>query len=114
MTPEGRVKKAVKRWLTEAGAYYYMPMSNGMGRVGAPDFLVCLAGRFVGIETKAPGKRYNTTANQRREIQWINMSGGVAMVVDDAAQLEVLRPLIGGDKCAGKEEVQEAGAQVTG
>jgi hypothetical protein len=92
-TPEGRVKKATKAWLDKKGAYYYMPMSNGMGRVGAPDFLVCLNGRFVGIETKAPGKRSNTTPNQDREITWINKAGGVAIVIDDVKQLEKLEGL---------------------
>jgi hypothetical protein len=89
MTPEGKVKKQVKEWLDKRGAYYYMPQSNGRGRVGAPDFLICLNGRFVGVETKAPGKR-STTANQDREIRWINRSGGYALVVDDVSQLELL------------------------
>ena len=88
MTPEGRVKAAVKKWLDARNAYRYMPMSNGMGRVGAPDFLVCYLGRFVGIETKAPGKRGNTTPNQQRELSWIAAAGGVALVVDDVAQLD--------------------------
>ena len=60
-----------------------MPVSNGMGRVGAPDFIVCLGGRFIGIETKAKGKRGNATPNQLREIEWINRAGGYAFVVDD-------------------------------
>lgn len=96
MTPEGRVKAAVRKWLDKKGAYYYMPMSNGMGRVGAPDFLVCLPslnGRLVGIETKAPGKRNNTTPNQDREIAAINKAGGVAIVIDDVSQLEKLEGL---------------------
>lgn len=88
LTPEGRVKNAVKKWLTERGFYYYMPVSNGMGRVGAPDFLVCANGRFVGIETKAPGKRGNTTPNQDREIAAIRAANGIAIVVDDVAQME--------------------------
>ena len=94
MTPEGKVKKDVKAWLVKNKAYYYMPVSNGMGRVGAPDFIVCLGGRFVGIETKAPGKRKNATPNQLREIEWINRAGGYAFVVDDVAQLASLEGLI--------------------
>lgn len=91
-TPEGRVKAAVKKYLTEIGAYFYMPVSNGMGRVGAPDFMVCLNGYFVGIETKAPGKRGNTTPNQDRELAAIAAAGGVAVVVDDVEQLkEILK-----------------------
>jgi hypothetical protein len=92
-TPEARVKKAVKAWLEARGIYYYMPMSNGMGRVGVPDFICCfpaLGGRFVGIETKAPGKRRNTTPNQDREIRAINQAGGTALVIDDVSQLEHL------------------------
>lgn len=96
MGPEGKVKKDVKAWLVKHGAYYYMPVSNGMGRVGAPDFIVCLAGRFIGIETKAPGKRSTATPNQLREIEWINRAGGFAFVVDDVAQLDVLLPLLEG------------------
>jgi hypothetical protein len=41
MTPEGKVKKAVKEYLQSIGAWYYMPVTNGMGRVGCPDILVC-------------------------------------------------------------------------
>jgi len=96
LTPEGKVKKEVKAWLVKNKAYYYMPVSNGMGRVGAPDFIVCIGGRFVGIETKAKGKRGNATPNQLREIEWINRAGGYAFVVDDVSQLDVLEPLIKG------------------
>jgi hypothetical protein len=92
MTPEGAVKKRVKEYLTSIGAYYYMPMSNGMGRVGVPDFVVCHEGKFLGVETKAPGKRKNTTPNQDRELAAIAAAGGLALVIDDVAQLkEILR-----------------------
>lgn len=89
-TPEGRVKIAVKKYLAAKGAYYYMPMSNGMGRVGAPDFIVCYQGRFVGIETKAPGKRGGTTANQDREHAAILAAGGACLIIDDVDQLKEL------------------------
>jgi len=110
---ESTVKREVKNWLTACGAYYYMPVSNGLGRVGAPDFIVCIAGRFVGIETKAPGKRGNTTPNQEREIQWINRAGGFAFVVDNVKQLEVLRPLIGAHH-VNQAGVQEGSAEPEG
>ena len=50
MTPEGKVKKKVKEYLATTGAWYYMPVSNGMGRVGCPDILVCYKGNFVAFE----------------------------------------------------------------
>lgn len=87
-TPEGKVKAAVKKFLKGKGAWYYCPMSNGMGRVGAPDFIVCWEGRFYAIETKAPGKRNNTTPNQDKEIVGIRLAGGLAVVIDDVSQLE--------------------------
>jgi len=87
-TPEGRVKKKIKDYLKEIGAWYYMPVSNGMGRVGCPDILVCYQGRFMAFEVKAPGKRGNTTANQDREIADIIRANGLALVVDDVEQVK--------------------------
>ena len=65
-TPEGRVKDAIKRKLQELSPnnFYFLPVSNGMGRHGVPDFICCLPteitqemvgneiGVFVGIEAK--------------------------------------------------------------
>lgn len=87
-TPEGRVKDKVKAYLKSIGAWYYMPVSNGMGRVGCPDILVCWEGRFLAFETKAPGKRQRTTPNQDREIEGIRRAYGLALVVDDVEQVK--------------------------
>ena len=88
LTPEGQVKKAVKKWLTERGIWYYMPMQNGFGKVGIPDFLCCWNGHFFAIETKAPGRRNETTPNQDARIEEIRQAKGWAMVVDDVSQLD--------------------------
>jgi len=88
LTPEGKVKAAIKRKLVERGVWYYMPVQNGMGVTGIPDFICCWQGRFIAIEAKAPGKRANTSANQHRQIMLIHMAGGTAVVVDDAAMLD--------------------------
>ena len=90
MTPEGKVKAAVKRWLVERGIWFFMPPANGYGRAGIPDFICCWNGRFLAIETKAPGKARNTTTMQDREIQLIRATGGAALVIDDVSQLDVL------------------------
>jgi hypothetical protein len=87
-TPEGKVKAAVAKRLKDMGEYYFMPMQNGFGRVGIPDFVCCWNGRFIGIETKAPGKRANTSANQDREIAAIRAANGLAVFIDDVVQLE--------------------------
>lgn len=92
MKPEERVKAAVKKYLTAIGAWWCMPIGSGWGRAGIPDFLVCYQGRFYGIETKAPGKRSNTTTMQDREIAGINQAQGTALVIDDVEQL---KPIFG-------------------
>lgn len=87
MTPEGRVKQAVKKVLKDRGVWYFMPMQNGFGVVGIPDFICCWNGKFLAIETKAPGNKSGTTPNQDRRIREIVEHGGSAFVVDDVKQL---------------------------
>lgn len=95
MTPEGKVKKKVKDLLKANGYWHYMPVQNGMGVVGIPDIIACVPlritsdmvgksiGVFTAIETKAPGRRKATTANQRAVLLGISESDGVAVVADD-------------------------------
>lgn len=87
MTPEGRVKEAVRKYLKANNIWFFQPMQNGMGVVGIPDFICCWRGKFLAIETKAPGKLNNTTPNQKRVIQEINDHEGVALVVDNVESL---------------------------
>jgi len=87
-TPEGKVKDACKKYLKSIGAWFFMPVSNGMGQVGIPDIICCYRGLFVAIETKAPGKINNTTPNQDRVIEAIRNTKGLAVVVDDVEQLK--------------------------
>ena len=81
MTPEGRVKKRVKEILNELGAYYTMPMGTGFSSSGAPDFIICIAGLFYGIECKANGGK--PTALQLKHHDDIRKAGGIAFVVDE-------------------------------
>jgi hypothetical protein len=86
-TPEGKVKKAVRDFLTKKGCWYYQPVQNGMGRVGIPDFICCYRGTFIAIETKAPGKMHTVTPNQQRVIDEIQRHGGLAIVADSTDSL---------------------------
>lgn len=87
-TPEGRVKTQIKTYLNARGVWHFSPPANGFGRSGIPDLVCCFNGSFIGIEVKAPGKVKNTTTMQDREIAAINAAGGIALVVDDVAQIK--------------------------
>jgi hypothetical protein len=89
MTPESRVKKLVKQRLSDEfpTAYRFAPVLNGMGSPGL-DVYYCVAGLFVAIETKAPGKR--PTARQQITIDAISTAGGLAYVVDDVVTIELM------------------------
>jgi Holliday junction resolvase len=80
-TPEKKVKDKVRKLLTESGVYNFMPATHGYGRSGVPDIIACINGKFLAIETKA-GKG-TTTALQKRELDLIRKSGGIAMVINE-------------------------------
>ena len=80
-TPESKVKKKVRETLNELGAYYAMPIGTGFGNSGVPDFLVCLKGKFIGIECKANGKK--PTALQQKHLDDIQKAGGRRLVIDE-------------------------------
>jgi hypothetical protein len=88
MTPEAKVKAKVKKVLVELGAYYTMPMGTGFTSSGVPDFIICIAGLFYGIECKANGGK--PTALQLKHFDDIRKAGGVAFVVDET-NVETLR-----------------------
>ena len=100
MTPEGRVKDAIKKMLKAAGWYWFMPVSNGLGKHGIPDIIACKptvitpdmvgqrVGLFVGIECKAPGKLGTVTPLQERELEAIEAAGGIAVLADNVSFIE--------------------------
>ena len=79
--PESKVKKRVKEVLKNLGAYYVMPVTSGYGNSGAPDFLVCYQGKFIGLECKA-GKG-KVTALQQRNLDQIDLAGGWSFVINE-------------------------------
>lgn len=87
-TPEGRVKEAVKRLLKKRNIWFYMPVAGPFAAHGIPDFVCCYRGRFLGIETKAPGKLNATTENQKRVHEEIREHYGLMYVIDNVEALE--------------------------
>lgn len=95
-TPEGRVKAKIKAWLnTLPQCWFFMPVASGMGKGGVPDIIVCLGGKFLAIEVKAPGCVRNTTALQDMQIAAINNAGGVSFATDSLADCQSRLRLLG-------------------
>lgn len=83
--PEKKVKDALKLILkAKFNAYFFMPVQMGMG-ADTLDFLCCIDGFFVGIETKAPGKEPSPRQNLR--MQEIEKAGGIALWGDNATSI---------------------------
>lgn len=91
MTPEAKVKKKIKDILRSLNAYYAMPIGTGFGSAGVPDFLVCVRGRFIGIEAKANGNK--PTALQLKNLDQIIEAGGLSFVIDET-NVDNLKQLI--------------------
>jgi hypothetical protein len=79
-TEEGLLKIKVKRYLDQLPRMYrYMPVPHGYG-TQTLDFLCCINGRFVGIETKAQGQK--PTPRQEQCMKAIIAAGGAAFWAD--------------------------------
>ena len=88
MTPEGRVKNAVKKLLKKYPlVYQFWPVQSGYG-AKTLDCLLCVNGYFVSVETKAPGKK--PTELQWRTIVDIKLAGGIALVIDSVEAVTIL------------------------
>lgn len=83
--PEKKVKEALKFILkAKFNAYFFMPVQMGLG-ADTLDFLCCIDGFFVAVETKAPGKK--PSARQALRAQQITDAGGIAVWGDNAQQI---------------------------
>ena len=92
---ERTVKERVKRILTGAGAYWFMPVQSGYG-AKTLDFLGCHDGRFFAIETKREGK--TPDAIQELVAHKIAGAGGRVFVIagTNSPVLDELKAWLGG------------------
>ena len=90
-TPEAKVKAKIKAILKEHNTYFAMPIGTGLGNSGVPDFLVCVNGKFLGIEAKA-GKG-KTTALQDKNLRDIDRAGGLTLVITEE-NIDVLEMML--------------------
>lgn len=95
LTPEGRVKAEVRKYLKSIGTYQFWPVQIGMG-ARTVDCLCSLRGQFTGIECKSPGQV--PTGHQEMTLAMIAKSFGIAIWGDSAEQIiERIKQVLGAE-----------------
>lgn len=79
MTPESKLKRALKDLLNERGAYWCAVAEGAYAKPGDPDIIVCYKGTFIGIEAKT----YNGSQSQWQKLRerMITEAGGIYLIV---------------------------------
>lgn len=86
-TPESKVKTEIRKFLTSHGIYW-CNIQNGPGaKPGDPDLVLCLNGRFIGVEAKSPTGSLRPL--QKVRMQEIEHSGGMYLVVHSLEELRI-------------------------
>ena len=78
---EAHVKAAIKKLLTDAGWFWWMPPANAYGRAGISDFHALKDGRFLAIEAKFGSN--TPTAMQIEFLKSVALHDGRYLVVNE-------------------------------
>ena len=80
MAEEKQFENKIKKLLKDSGAYTIKYWGGGeFTKAGVPDLLVCLNGRFVGIEIKAT--RGKPSELQLHNLKQIQKAGGIGLLL---------------------------------
>jgi hypothetical protein len=91
MTPEGRIKTQLKKYLLEHNYYFFFPVQTGFG-AATLDCLACKDGKFYAFECKAFGKEL--TPRQLATARAIRNAGGFPWLVTETKRGEIVWELI--------------------
>jgi hypothetical protein len=84
--PESLLSGKIQDALRRQGWFCFKVHGNEHMTAGLPDIIVCAEGVFVGLETKMPDKRNNTSARQDYIHDKIRQAKGTAVVVCSPAE----------------------------
>lgn len=79
--PEAKLSRRIMDALRAEGYFCFKVHGSEYMMAGLPDIIVCAEGYFIGLETKMPDKRGNTSPRQRIVHTQIEHAGGIARVV---------------------------------
>ena len=86
---EKQVENQIKKWLKQHNYWYFKVHGGPFQKVGVPDIIACINGRFVAIEVKRSDGGI-VSELQKAQIKKIKACGGlvgVAHSVDEFLQL---------------------------
>lgn len=93
--PEARISQRIQTALRAEGYFCFKVHGSEHMMAGLPDIIVCADGLFIGLETKTPDKRTNTSARQDYVHSQIKLAGGEAFVVCGPQEaLRVVRQVV--------------------
>ena len=78
---EARISRAIMTDQRSLGHFCFKVHGSEHMMAGLPDIIVCAEGHFIGLETKRPTERHNTSPRQDYVHSLINDAGGHAFVV---------------------------------
>ena len=76
---EKNFENKIKAYLKSIGAYFIKTHGDRFSKVGTPDIIACIKGKFVAIEVKAENGKPSEL--QRYHIQQINNAGGYSVIL---------------------------------
>lgn len=76
---EKQVENQIKKWLKQHNYWYFKVHGGPFQKVGVPDIIACINGRFVAIEVKRSDGGI-VSELQKAQIQKIKDSGGLVGV----------------------------------
>jgi len=80
-TPEGKIKNKLDAMLKmKRGIWWFKPQAGQYGRSGVPDYIVCVRGKFLSVETKADAKKPMTALQQQCSEKIQNANGTFFLV----------------------------------
>lgn len=93
--PESKIKDEVKKILKLYGVKYFMPAASMYGKRGTGDFVCCVNGYYLEIETKASDKgESGLTPLQAKNREDILKNNGSWLLVYDDSTLRSLKTFI--------------------
>lgn len=84
--PEARLSRKIMEALRAEGYFAFKVHGSEFMMAGLPDIIVCAQGYFIGLETKMPDKRSNTSPRQDYVHELIEAAQGTASVVCSVAE----------------------------